>query len=130
MNQHVIVKRSYAGLGLFALKVFRRGERIVEFIGVKITNQAADQSKSKYIFELNSRYSLDGSQRSNIARYINHSCKPNSEAWNVRGRIFIEAIRKVSPGEEITIDYGPEYFDEFIKPKGCRCGNHRQTRLG
>jgi len=64
---------------------------------------------------------IDGSARSNIARYINHSCKPNCEAEIVAGRVFLRALRRIEAGEELSYDYGKEYFDMYIKPYGCRC---------
>ena len=73
------------------------------------------------MFELNSRWTIDGSPRRNIARYINHACKPNAETDVVKGKIRITAIRTIRPGDEITYHYGRGYFDTFIKPKGCRC---------
>jgi SET domain-containing protein len=59
--------------------------------------------------------------RSNLARYINHDCEPNCEADIRDGRIMIFAAENIAHGQELTIDYGQEYFDEFIKPHGCKC---------
>ena len=61
------------------------------------------------------------SSRSNIGRYINHSCRPNAEPYFVKHVIKIRAIRNIKPEEEITYNYGRGYFDAFIKAKGCRC---------
>ena len=66
-------------------------------------------------------YLIDGSPRSNGARYINHSCQPNAKAYRTGLRIWIWSIRAIKIGEEITIDYGKKYFDDFIKPVGCKC---------
>ena len=74
------VGRSKAGLGLFALKPVRRGEFIAYYSGRLISNKEADELWTKYLFEVNNRWTIDGSNRRNIARYINHSCKPNAEA--------------------------------------------------
>jgi hypothetical protein len=63
----------------------------------------------------------DGSVRRNTARYINHSCKPNAVPYDVGGKIHIYARKNIQPGEEITYDYGKEYFDIFLKPIGCKC---------
>ena len=70
---------------------------------------------------INSKWSIDGSPRSNTARYINHSCRPNAEAYISGRRVWIWSKRAISAGEEITCDYGKEYFDEHIKPVGCKC---------
>ena len=115
------VGRSSAGLGLFAAHPFKKGERIIEYFGRQIKGKEEYTSKSKYLFEVNSRKTIDGAQRDNFARYINHSCKPNCEPEVVRGRVFIEAIKNIKIGEEFVYDYGEEYFNEHIRPYGCRC---------
>jgi len=119
------VGRASAGLGLFATRSFKKGERIVEYIGRTITDAEAYSSRSKYLFEVSTRKTIDGTSRSNIARYINHSCRPNCEPEIERGRVFIDAIKNIKAGEELTYDYGEEYFNEHIKPRGCRCAKHR-----
>ena len=73
------------------------------------------------MFEVNSRWTIDGSSRRNVARYINHSCRPNAETDVKRHKIIISATRTIHPGDEITYNYGRDYFDTFIKPHGCRC---------
>ena len=117
----VRVGRSSAGLGLFALRPFKKGERIIEYAGRTLSNAEAYTSRSKYLFEVNSRKTIDGAVRANIARYINHSCRPNCDPEIERGHIFIDAIRSIKTGEEISYNYGEEYVDEHIKPYGCRC---------
>ena len=118
------VKRSSAGLGLFATRPFKKGERIIEYFGREISKAEEYSSKSKYLFEVNSRKTVDGTQRDNFARYINHSCKPNCEPNIVRGKIFIDALKNIKIGEELSYDYGEEYVNEHIKPYGCRCAKH------
>lgn len=115
------VKRSSAGLGLFAEEHFKAGDFVIEYTGEKIPNAVADDRNSKYIFLLNSRWSIDGAGRENTARYLNHSCRPNCEAVNNGRTVKIYAKRKIKAGEELTYDYGKEYFNEYIKPFGCRC---------
>jgi SET domain-containing protein len=73
------------------------------------------------MFEINNRWTVDGSVRSNIGRYANHSCRPNAESALRRGMVILRAIKAIEAGEEITYDYGDEYFELFIKPNGCRC---------
>ena len=73
------------------------------------------------MFEINRQWTIDGSSRRNLGRYINHSCRPNAEAQLRQGRIEFVALRAIAPGEEITLDYGEDYFDLFIKASGCRC---------
>ena len=117
----VVVKRSSAGLGLFATRSFKKGERIIEYVGRTISNAEAYTSRSKYLFEVNKRRTIDGTVRTNIARYINHSCRPNCEPEIERGHIYIDAIKNIKEGEEFSYDYGEEYFNEHIRPFGCRC---------
>jgi SET domain-containing protein len=117
----VVVKRSYAGLGLFATRPFKKGERVIEYFGRTVSKSEEYTSRSKYLFEVNSHRTIDGSTRKNIARYINHSCRPNCEPEIQRGKIFIDTTRAIKVGEEFSYDYGKEYFDDQIKPKGCRC---------
>jgi SET domain-containing protein len=73
------------------------------------------------MYELNSRWTVDGSTRRNVARYANHSCRPNAESDIVRGKVILRAVKRIRPGEEITYDYGEEYFELFLRPTGCRC---------
>jgi len=117
----VRVGRSSAGHGLFATRPFKKGERIIEYFGRTISTKEAYKSRSLYLFEVNSRKTIDGTTRENTARYINHSCKPNCEPEIVRGRVWIDAVKNIKAGDEFTYDYGDEYFDEHIKPHGCRC---------
>ncbi len=110
------------GKGLYALRDFEFGEYLLDYTGVKITAEYADTLETKYLFELDDKWTIDGEDESNTARYINHSCDPNVEAEVVDDRIMIHAARDIEAGEELTIDYGDEYFDEFIRPFGCMCG--------
>jgi SET domain-containing protein len=77
---------------------------------------------------VNSRWTIDGSPRSNTARYINHSCRPNADPMIRDRRIWIKAIRNIEPGDEITYDYGKDHFNAYIKPHGCRCDKCRAKR--
>lgn len=127
----VKAKRSSAGLGLFATKDFKKGERIIEYIGNKVL--AADENiNNLYIFKINTKWDIDGSPRWNTARYANHSCVPNAEAINYSNRIFIEAKKAIKAEEEITYDYGKEYYkDILVKEKGgCLCKKHTKKKKG
>jgi uncharacterized protein len=70
---------------------------------------------------IDDEYFIDGSPRTNAARFINHSCRPNAKAFRTGVRVWIWSIRNIKAGEEITYDYGKKYFDDFIKPGGCKC---------
>jgi SET domain-containing protein len=121
-NDRLAVKRTATGLGLFALTTIPAGKRIIEYTGRLISNAEVERRKTgKYFFGVNTKWSIDGSPRSNLARYINHSCSPNAEAFVSGRRVWIWSKRKIKAGDEITYDYGKEYFDDHIKPVGCRC---------
>jgi len=122
-KKKVKVKRSTAGLGLFADEPISRNDFILEYTGEQISTSEADRRGGKYLFELSDSVVIDGKGRENIARYINHSCKPNCETDTVRGRIIITARKNIQTGEELTYDYGKEYFDDFIKEAGCLCSH-------
>jgi SET domain-containing protein len=122
------VARSRAGLGLFATAPIRKGAFILRYIGRRVSNDEADDIDNRYLFELNSFWSIDGASRRNLARYINHSCRPNAEVYFVGHVIKIRARRNIKPGEEIAYDYGRDHFDAFIRPKRCRCEKCRERR--
>jgi SET domain-containing protein len=117
------VKRSKAGLGLFAKTAFKRRDFIIEYTGEHISQEEADRRGGKYLFTVTDDVTIDGKGRKNTARYINHSCDPNAEAERDEDelKIRIYARRRIEPGEEILYDYGSEYWDTHIKPYGCRC---------
>ena len=119
------IARSNAGLGLFAVKPFKKRQYICSYRGRLISNAEADRLEargSRYMFEINTRWTIDGSKRWNVARYVNHSCRPNAEAIERRGpRIVYVARRNIKPDEEITVHYGKDYFDAFIGKRACRC---------
>ena len=109
---------------MFAVRLFKKRQYIVTYRGPLITNAEADRLEardSRYMFEINSRWTVDGSTRRNIARYANHSCRPNAESDVVKREVILRAIKNIKPGDEITYDYGSEYFEIFLKPVGCKC---------
>jgi uncharacterized protein len=119
------VGRSRTGLGLFATEKIKKGSKIIRYFGplLDCKKKKDDAIENKYLFELNNRWTIDGSVRKNVARYINHACKPNAES-DVRPRkrkVFIRAIKNIEPGEEINYDYGTDYFKAYLKPIGCKC---------
>lgn len=115
--------RPGTGLGLFARTPIVKGDFIIEYKGTKIPTATADESESRYLFEIDDVWTLDGPVPENIAGYINHDCHPNVEAEVEDGKINIYAQKDIAAGEEFTIDYDQEYFDEFIKPVGCKCAS-------
>jgi uncharacterized protein len=124
-NKPYRVGRSPTGLGLFATKPIRKGTRIIRYFGPLLDSKKKkdDAIENKYLFELNNRWTIDGSVRENVARYINHACRPNAES-DVKPRkrkVFIRAIKNIEPGDEINYDYGTDYFKAYLKPIGCKC---------
>ncbi len=118
------IGRAQTGLGLFATRFIKKRTRILEYRGRKIPNALAERLEAKgarYMYELNKRFTLDGSSRSNVARYINHSCRPNSESLIFRGRVYIKSVRNIQPGDEINYHYGRDYYDSYIGKAKCRC---------
>ena len=110
---------------------FKKAETVIEYTGEKITDSEADRRANRYLFELNDKWTIDGSGRKNTARYINHSCQPNCEAEldENEKHIYIKAKRAINVGEELTYHYGKTHFDEYIKPKGCRCNKCSAKKL-
>lgn len=115
------VKKSKAGLGLFAQEDIPSGEFLIEYFGREISDEEQYTSKSQYLFEVSAKKTIDGTVRENIARYVNHSCRPNCEVEIKRGRVLIFSKKKIKAGEELAYDYGKEFWNVHIKPKGCKC---------
>lgn len=117
------VARSRTGLGLFATEEIKKGKFVVEYSGPIITTKQAeaieDHKSNRYLFEINSRWTINGATRRNIGRYANHSCRPNAEAKDWRGGIAIFSKKRIQPGEEIVYSYGKDYLESFI-PR-CLC---------
>jgi SET domain-containing protein len=131
-NKPYRIGRSRTGLGLFATKPIKKGTRIIRYFGPMLdcNKEEDDAIENKYLFQITKRWTVDGSVRENVARYINHACKPNAES-DVRPRkrkIFIRAIKNIEPGEEINYDYGTDYFKEYLKPIGCLCAACEKKR--
>jgi hypothetical protein len=111
------------GRGGFAARSIQRGERVVEYAGEKISKAESlrrCESQNWFIFGLDGEFDLDGNVEWNPARFLNHSCAPNCEAVCEEGRVWIIALRDISPGEEITFNYGYDLTD--YKEHPCRCG--------
>src|SRR5262245_32966882 len=95
----------------------RRGK----YKGRKLTNEQADKLEargSRYLYEINSRWTIDGSIRKNLGRYANHSCRPNAETHTIGHKVIIRAIKNISLGAEITYNYGRDYLTSVITRRG------------
>jgi SET domain-containing protein len=125
------VGRSRTGLGLFATAPIKKRTLIVEYKGRKLTTEQADKVEARgnrYLYEINSRWTIDGTTRKNLGRYANHSCRPNAEAHQIGHQVFIRAIKGIKPGDEITWNYGRDYYLNVITPSGCKCDKCRAKR--
>ena len=130
MKLYKIKKSNIDNRGLCAAKDIKKGTRIIEYKGKIITRKQSeedpkfDNSKAIYLFNLNSRYDLDGDFTYNTARLINHSCEPNCEVEGKGLKLWIFALRNIKQGEELSYDYGFG-FDEDYKQFPCRCGSKK-----
>ncbi len=115
------VGKSASGKGLFAEETIPKGVCIIEYTGREATAEEIRKDTGKYLFWTGEKTMINGNIPSNLARYINHSCAPNCEATGPNNRVFIFSLRAIKAGEELSYNYGDEYFDEIIKPAGCRC---------
>lgn len=142
MPRKIVARRSAIhGNGVFAVAPIAKGERVIEYKGRRRSHAEVDadttgdaESGHTFLFTLNDEYVIDANYDNNSARWINHSCDPNCEAVleehdgddRRRDRVFIEAIRSIRPGEELTYNYGIT-LDEAHTPRmkkiwACRCG--------
>jgi SET domain-containing protein len=125
------------GLGGFALRPIAAGTRLVEYAGERITPAEADArypdeagaTHHTFLFAIDDDIVIDAGVNGNEARFLNHSCDPNCDAVVDEGRIYIEAIRDIAPGEELTYDYAfvlPERHTPAAKRRyPCHCGAAR-----
>jgi uncharacterized protein len=126
------IGRSLTGFGLFATRAIKKKSRIVEYKGPILDHETAlkvEARGNRYLFEVSKQRTIDGTPRSNVARYANHSCNPNSEPVIWRGRVFIKAVRNIKPGEEIVYDYGTDYLKNVIGRANCKCSRCRRRRI-
>ena len=111
------------GTGGFARVNLRRGKRIIEYVGPRLSKavgQAELDKGNAYIFTLDERYDIDGSVEWNPAQFLNHSCEPNCESRIVRNRIWLYALRSIKTGDELTYNYGHDLAG--YKDGPCHCG--------
>ena len=132
-----VKKSKIHGTGVFSLKNISKNTKIIQYIGEKVLRSEgnkrserrlkkylnSEKDGSVYIFELNSKYDIDGSPLYNKARYINHSCNPNCEVDIKNGEIWISAIKNIKKGQELTYDYGFEFDEEDFMDHKCKCGS-------
>jgi SET domain-containing protein len=131
----VVRKSKIQGRGGYATRAIRKGERIIEYVGERITwaesDRRYDDTSTRrhhtFLFAVNRKIVIDAAYGGNDSRFINHSCDPNCEAVGEKSRIFIEAIRPIRKGEELTYDYSYERekgtTEEDEKLYVCHCGS-------
>lgn len=124
------------GNGAFATRWIDQGSRIIEYVGERISADEADERYDDdemgrhhtFLFSVDEDTVIDAAVGGNEARFINHCCDPNCEAVDDDGRIFIEALRDIAPGEELFYDYGYELGNDKLTPGlkkiyPCHCGS-------
>jgi uncharacterized protein len=150
MEEHALLaayRSPIHGTGVTAKAAIAKGAEVVEYTGTLRSHEEVDEEYGgkdtghTFLFILNDRYVIDGNKNGNLARYINHSCSPNCEAFVVEAesgdptadRVVIEALRDIEPGEELTYDYGIEVEGRLTKAErvlwACRCGAQNCTGL-
>jgi hypothetical protein len=131
---YVVKNSRIHGRGVFAAKKIPADTRIVEYRGERISSEVADERGSSdpdnpfhtFFFSLEDGRMIDGGVNGSDARWINHSCEPNCEAREEKGRVFIYSLRDIRRGEELNYDYGlvlEERYTKKVKESyACRCG--------
>ena len=125
-----------AGWGVFAASDISKNTRIIDYAGELVHNSVSEAREDRYlregcvwVFRVNRNWSRDANVGGNVARFINHSCTPNCEAIEEEGRIFIETIKKVALGEELTYDYNlileERHTPAVKRAHACFCGTRR-----
>jgi len=128
MKPYKIIKSNIHHQGLCAARDIKIGEKIIEYVGKKITHKQAENNTKygydvTYLFTINKKYLLDGDFKFNTARLINHSCDPNCEVLDTsKTKIWITAMKDIKKGEELSYDYGFG-FDSNYKDHKCKCGS-------
>jgi uncharacterized protein len=125
---------SVHGLGVFAAQRIRKGTRVIEYLGERVSHEEADRryedkdanDNHTFLFIVDERTVIDAGVEGNAARFVNHACRPNCESVIENSRVFIDALRTIEPGEELTYDYqiarepdDPPDVDQIF---ACRCG--------
>jgi len=130
-------KSKIHGKGIIATENIKKGTKIIQYIGEKITKKEGDKRSAErikkflnkvnegsvYIFELNKKYDIDGSPLYNKARFINHSCDPNCVVDIIKNEIWISSINGIKKGEELNYDYGYPFDDDDFCDHICKCGS-------
>lgn len=114
------VRRSHSGRGLFTQDRIPRGSCVIEYLGRPATARQMKENRGKYLFWTSDTSMIDGNIPANTARFINHSCAPNCAIEIRKRRVYVFALRNIRTGEELSYDYGQEYFEMHLAGR-CRC---------
>ncbi|MDQ8700639.1 SET domain-containing protein-lysine N-methyltransferase [Hyphomicrobium sp. LHD-15] len=114
------VRRSLSGRGLFTLDRIPKGSCVIEYVGHPATARQIKENRGKYLFWTSDTSMIDGNIPANTARFINHSCAPNCEIYIRKRRVYVFALRNIKPSEELSYDYGEEYFEIHLAGR-CLC---------
>ncbi len=122
------------GRGGFATRHIPAGVRLIEYAGERLTPAAAEarypdvegERHHTYLFAIDDEVVVDAAVNGNEARFLNHSCAPNCDAVIDDGRIWIETLHDIEPGEELVYDYA-YVLNERHTPAAkrrypCSCG--------
>ncbi len=147
MTRRIIRRQApHHGRGVFAVTDIPKGEEVIQYRGKILTHAQANrlyagdvESGHTFLFTMNEKYLIDGGDGGNVARWFNHSCSPNCQAWliedkqgdKLKDRVVIESKRAIRAGEELTYNYGIT-LEERQTPRlkkiwACRCGNRNCT---
>ncbi|WP_374013551.1 SET domain-containing protein [Pseudoxanthomonas koreensis] len=147
MSRKIAARKSpIHGNGVFAVAPIRKGERVIEYKGRRRSHEQVDadvggdvESGHTFLFTLNDDWVIDATYQGNDARWINHSCDPNCEAVieehdgedRRKDQVFVEAVRAIAPGEELTYNYGitlaERHTPRLKKIWACLCGSPKCT---
>jgi uncharacterized protein len=140
MSELIEVRESpLHGMGVFATRRIAKGTRVIEYLGERVSHTEADRryedkdanDNHTFLFIVDDATVIDAGVNGNAARFVNHACQPNCESVIEDARVFIEAVRAIEPGEELTYDYQiqrePDDPPDIDSIFACRCG-HRRCR--
>lgn len=131
-KKHLKIKRSDkgAGLGLFTERDILKDDFVIHYTGERITSKESDRRGGLYLFTVKRGLVFDGKDHKHLARYINHSCRPNClvEIDEENETIDIHSKRFIPAGSELTYNYGKEYWEEYIGKKKCACEKCREKK--
>lgn len=138
INEFIFLEESKIhNKGVFASKLIPKGTKIIEYTGELISKEEGTKRSTQthnehkknsskggvYIFDIDEEHDLDGDIENNYAKYINHSCEPNCEFEGEGKKVWVNAIRDINKGEELSINYGFSWDEKDYHEHPCLCGS-------